>query len=121
MNLKDLQDKHIDVETLPDEVHMQLTVHKLANELINMTNILEAAQQENDIKEVHKTILQVRLHMIKLVATMMHLFDWIDFGDIIQKSLLRKYMEEYLLIADKVEDEVNKLVMDGKLMIEREE
>lgn len=121
MNIDDIREQHINVETLPDELHMQLTVQKLANELINMTLLLETAATYDDIEQTRIMITKVRMHMIKLVATMIHLFEWIDFGDIVDKNNFRRFLEEYVVVSEmlensELEDEMlKKISVYGKL------
>lgn len=121
MNLDDIRNKHINVDELPDDIHMQLTTHKLANELLTTVTQLDKVSKMDDITEIRKQILQIRMHHIHTLATMLHLFDWIDFGDIIDKVSLRKYMEEYLILHDKLESQQQTIDLNGTLKIEQEE
>ena len=100
MKLNDVWNENINVETLPDEVHKELTVKKLANELIRMGTYLDYLIDSNDLAEIKHGIEHVKMRNIKLVASMIHLFDWIDEGDIIYQNELRKLSEEYLFRLD---------------------
>ena len=119
MNLDDIRGTSVDVETLPDEIHMQLTIHKLANELMTINTQLEKLSEIDDIKQIHYKQLRIRLHITHLLATMIHLFEWIDFGDIIDKNNFRKYMEEYLLFENLPQEAMPHSV--GMLKQEKEE
>ena len=121
MKLDDIRGKHINVEELPDEIHMQLTIHKLANELITINTQLDNISQMEDPQEMKNEILRIRLHITKLIATMIHLFEWIDFGDIIDKVNFRKYLEEYLLLYEKCDDKTYMIDSKGTLKIEKGE
>lgn len=54
----------------------------------------------NDLAEIKKHMNTLKMRQIKLVASMIHLFDWIDSDDIIYQQELRELMEEYLLRWD---------------------
>lgn len=113
-------DKRVNIEKLPKGVHQEMTVHKLANELINDTLILEDCLTMDNINEIKETINHVRYHNINLVATMIHLFDWIDFGDIIQKNEFVRLMEEYVKVQDYLDkkgvDTHRKYELNGRLV-----
>lgn len=98
MKLDDVWNQGIDVEELPDEIHKELTVKKLANELIRMAAYLDTCLDTNDIKIMKEVIENTKLRMVKLVASMLHLFEWMDVGDILYQTSMRALMEEYLLI-----------------------
>ena len=99
MDLTDIWNKEVNVDNLPDEVHMELTVKKLANEMIRLSTYLDCYIDSNDLKEIKHGINHAKLKMVKLVAEMVTLFDWIDVSDIIYQKQLRALMEEYLLRA----------------------
>lgn len=98
--LEDVWNEHIDVEELPDEVHKELTCKKLANELIRMAKFMDNMLMSNDLVEIKKYMTSLKMRQIKLVASMIHLFDWMDAGDIIYQTELRQLMEEYLIRKD---------------------
>lgn len=98
MKLDDVWNQGINVEELPDEIHKELTVKKLANELIRMATYLDTSLDTNDIKTMKEVIENTKLRMVKLVASMLHLFEWMDVGDILYQTSMRALMEEYLLI-----------------------
>ncbi len=103
MKLEEVIGKNVDVEKLPDEIHMQLTVHKLANELISTNTRIDTLLQSDNIEEIKHDMMIIKLHNTGLVATMIHLFDWIDFGDILDKSSFRKQLEDNLKIEEKID------------------
>ena len=54
----------------------------------------------NDLAEIKQHMTSIKMRMIKLVASMIHLFDWMDSSDIIYQQELRQLMEEYLIRKD---------------------
>ena len=113
--LDEIRNQHVNIEELPPEIHKELTVHKYLNELININLTLEETLTMEDPKEIKKIINHVRYHITKLVATTIHLFDWCDEGDIIQKNELRRLMEEYLTVTEYLEEQETKYELQGKL------
>lgn len=100
MKLNDVWNNNINVNDLPDDLHKELTVKKLANELIRIATVLDCLTQSNDINEIKQNIIPIKMRCIKLVASMIHLFEWIDEGDIIYQNQLRALSEEYLWRLD---------------------
>lgn len=99
-NLKNIWNEHVNVDDLPDELHKELTCKKLANELIRMAKYMDNMLMSNDLAQIKKHMNTLKMRQIKLVASMIHLFDWMDSDDIIYQNELRQLMEEYLLRWD---------------------
>ena len=129
MELKDVWNKQVNPEELPDEIHKELTCKKLANEMIRICTYLDCYIDSNDLAEIKHGINHTKMRMIKLVASMIHLFDWMDVNDIIYQKQLRALMEEYLLraaqnnelpdcdICKRIKDEdLDLLSMNGKII-----